>query len=164
MKILNHHKIYQKVQRIAIEIVERNYEETELFLLGINNNGMAFAQMLAKRLQEISPLTIHLHNIRLSPADPLANPINIDLEVNELNGKVVVLVDDVSNTGRTLHYATKPLLETLPKKIEVAILVDRTHKTFPIQADYVGLALATTLKENIDVHIREVEEFAVYLN
>lgn len=164
MKILNHHKIQQKVQRIAIEILENNYGETELFLLGINNNGMAFAEMLTNRLKEIAQLSIHLSRIRLNPANPLSNTIELGIDVEQLNGKVVILVDDVSNTGRTLHYATKPLLATLPKKIEVAILVDRTHKMFPIHADYVGLALATTLKENIDVHIREVEEFAVYLN
>ena len=58
----------------------------------------------------------------------------------------------------------KPLMEVLPKKVEVAVLVDRTHKSFPVKVDYFGLSLATTLKENIDVRIRDVEEFGVYLN
>jgi len=60
-------------------------------------------------------------------------------------------VDDVSNTGRTLFYAVKPLLGVLPRRVEVAVLVDRKHKLFPIQPDYVGLSLYTTLKDNIEV-------------
>jgi pyrimidine operon attenuation protein / uracil phosphoribosyltransferase len=78
--------------------------------------------------------------------------------------KVVILIDDVANTGRTIFYAIRPLLDVLPKKVEVAVLVDRKHKSFPIQPDYVGLSLATTLKENIDVQIRETADWSVYLN
>ena len=63
-------------------------------------------------------------------------------------------MDDVANTGRTVFYATKPIMAFLPKQIEVAVLVDRKHKTFPIKVDYVGLSLATTLKENIIVDIQ----------
>jgi pyrimidine operon attenuation protein/uracil phosphoribosyltransferase len=70
----------------------------------------------------------------------------------------------VANTGRTIFYAVQPLLQVLPKKVEVAVLVDRQHKSFPIKADYVGLSLATTLLEDIDVQIRDVQEMAVYLN
>ena len=77
---------------------------------------------------------------------------------------MVVIVDDVANTGRTIFYACKPLLETLPKKIEVAVLVDRKHKSFPVKVDYVGLSLATTLKEDIDVQLSNSEADAVYLN
>ncbi|MEL6989936.1 MAG: phosphoribosyltransferase family protein, partial [Bacteroidota bacterium] len=72
-------------------------------------------------------------------------------------------VDDVANTGRTIFYAFKPLFEILPKKIEVAVLVDRKHKSFPIKVDYVGLSLATTIQENIDVQILNTEDKAVYL-
>ena len=85
------------------------------------------------------------------------------MPIEQVAGKVVIIVDDVANTGRTIYYAIKPLLDTLPKKVEVAVLVDRKHKSFPIQSDYVGLSLATTLKENIDVQIREVQEWAVFL-
>jgi pyrimidine operon attenuation protein/uracil phosphoribosyltransferase len=63
-----------------------------------------------------------------------------------------------------MFYACKPLMNILPKKIETAVLVDRQHKSFPIKVDYVGLSLATTLKENIDVEIKDAGEFAVYMN
>jgi pyrimidine operon attenuation protein/uracil phosphoribosyltransferase len=86
------------------------------------------------------------------------------MPIKEVKNKVIILIDDVANTGRTIFYATKPLMEVMPKKIEVAVLVDRKHKSFPIRVDYVGLSLATTVKEHIDVQIRGVEEVAVYLN
>jgi pyrimidine operon attenuation protein/uracil phosphoribosyltransferase len=70
----------------------------------------------------------------------------------------------VANTGRTIFYAVQPLLKVLPAKVEVAVLVDRKHKSFPIKADYVGLSLYTTLKDHILVEIRDVETMAVFLN
>jgi len=113
--------------------------------------------MLAERIQHISKMPVHLTNIRLNPAAPMEKPVEMDIPVAELQSKVVIVVDDVASSGRTLLYACKPILETLPKKLEIAVLVDRTHKSFPVQADYVGLSLATTLKENILVEIGEGE-------
>ena len=81
----------------------------------------------------------------------------------QAHNKVIIIVDDVANTGRTIFYAIKPLLDILPKKVEVAVLVDRTHKAFPIRVDYYGISLATTLRENIDVQIVGKEN-AVFLN
>lgn len=163
MKILDQKQIEQKVRRLAIEILEHNIEEEGLILAGINNRGMALTRMLAEHMQKISKLPIRLTNIRLNPAAPLEKPVEIDLPVEELQGKVVIVVDDVASSGRTMLYACKPILETLPKKLEIAVLVDRTLKSFPIQADYVGLSLATTLKENILVEIGGTEEMAAYL-
>lgn len=163
MKILDQKQIEQKVRRLAIEILEHNIEEEGLILAGINNRGMALTRMLAEHMQKISKLPIRLTNIRLNPAAPLEKPVEIDLPVEELRGKVVIVVDDVASSGRTMLYACKPILETLPKKLEIAVLVDRTLKSFPIQADYVGLSLATTLKENILVEIGGTEEMAAYL-
>lgn len=163
MKILDHRQIQQKIKRLAYEILERNYGEAELILAGINNNGMAFAELLHAELQGISSQKITLTRIRLNPAAPTQHPIQLELPVEELHGKVIIIIDDVANTGRTMFYAVKPILTILPKKVEVAVLVDRTHKSFPIRVDYVGLSLATTLLQDIDVQIREVEEWAVYM-
>ncbi len=166
MKILDDRQIRQKIRRIAIEILERNFGEPEIILAGLNNNGVGFAQMLLDDLLPIAPkgVTISLTRIRLNPANPVEYPPVIEMAPDALRGKPVIIVDDVANTGRTIFYAVQPLLEVIPKKVEVAVLVDRKHKLFPIKADYVGLSLATTLLENIDVRIREVEEMAVNLN
>ncbi len=164
MKILTQRQIRQKIKRLAIEILEQNYNEPEIILAGINNNGMVFAELLMQELVQLTDILITITRIRLNPAKPLASDIILEIQLEQIHNKVVIIVDDVANTGRTIFYAIKPLLEVIPKKVEVAVLVDRTHKAFPIRADYVGLSLSTTLKENIDVKIREVEEYAVFLN
>ncbi len=164
MKILNHHQIQQKIKRLAFEILENNYDEEEVILAGINRNGLTFARLLLDQLQGISDVEFLLTRIELNPADPLSAEIRIDLPTEALTGKAIIVVDDVANTGRTFFYACKPLMATLPRKIEMAVLVDRQHKSFPVKVDYVGLSLATTLMEDIDVRIREVDEHAVFLN
>ena len=165
MKILSEQQIRQKIKRLAIEILERNLEEENILLAGINNNGRAFAKLLLAELEKHPEgPSFELTSINLNPADPLAEPVVLEVPTQEANNRAVIVIDDVANTGRTIFYAIKPLLETIPKKIEVAVLVDRKHKSFPIAVDYVGLSLATTLRENIDVKIRDVEEWAVELN
>ena len=164
MKILDKAQILRKIQRLTVEILERNFGETELILVGINQNGLEMARLLANELIDRTDTTITLTRLRINPAKPLEDSIFLDIPLESVNNKVLILVDDVANTGRTFFYALRPLLDVLPKKVEVAVLVDRKHKSFPIQPDYVGLSLATTLKENIDVKIRDVEDWAVYLN
>lgn len=166
MKILHDRQIRQKIRRLAIEILEKNFGEPEIILAGLNNNGFGFAKMLLAELEPICPTTtkITLTRLRLSPANPVLAPISIDLPAEQLENRVIIIVDDVANSGRTLFFAMKPLLEILPKKVEIAVLVERKHKAFPVKADYVGLALATTLLDDVDVKIRETDELAVFLN
>ena len=163
MKILDEKQIRQKIRRLTIEILERNLDEPEIILAGINNNGLEMANLLMQELVGRTEAHITLTRLRLNPASPTQHPIVLEMPIEQVAGKVVIIVDDVANTGRTIYYAIKPLLDVLPKKVEVAVLVDRKHKSFPIQSDYVGLSLATTLKENIDVQIRGVDEWAVFL-
>ncbi len=164
MKILDEAQIRQKVKRLAIEILEHNFDEPEVILAGINNNGMAFARLLLDELMTITDIALTLTRIRINPAAPLSREVFIEMPTEELEGKAIIVIDDVANTGRTLFYAFKPIMKALPRKVEVAVLIDRTHKSFPVRVDYYGLSLATTLMENIDVHILEVEEKAVFLN
>lgn len=164
MKILDERQIKQKIKRLAIHILENNIDEPEIILAGINNNGMGFAKMIHQQLKKLSDEKISLTSIRLNPANPLKSEVEIDMPLSDINKKVIIIVDDVANTGRTIFYAMKPLFSILPKKIEVAVLVDRKHKSFPIYVDYVGLSLATTMRENIDVQISKGEEQAVFLN
>jgi len=163
MKILNQKQIAQKIKRLAIEILEHNFGEPEIILAGINNNGMVFAELLMQELVTMTDTPITVTRIRLNPAQPLATDIQLEMPPEQAHDKVIIIVDDVANTGRTIFYAIKPLLNILPRKVEVAVLVDRTHKAFPINVDYYGISLATTLKESIDVQIRAVKERAVFL-
>jgi len=162
MKILNNDQIDQKITRLAFEIYEENFLVKELYFLGINNNGYTFAEILQKKYDEVSNKTSKLGRLSLNPAQPLESEVNLDLS-QSLSRKNLVVVDDVANTGRTLFYAMKPLLNFVPKKIETVVLVDRKHKTFPVKSDYVGLSLATTLKENIRVDISKNTQKAAFL-
>lgn len=164
MKILDHKKILQKIKRLAIEILENNYDEPEIILIGINNRGLQIATLIMEELKQLTASAITLTRIRLSPAAPLQSEIVLEMPVQELHQKTIIMVDDVANTGRTMFYACKPLMEILPKKLETAVLVDRQHKSFPVKVDYVGLSLATTLKENIDVQILAGREITVHLD
>lgn len=146
--ILNHDQIEKKVERLAYEIIEKNHDAKKIYLAGINNNGLAFATLIHTYLKKISDLDFELVNIRMNPAKPSED---IEINTDGFRKKVVIVVDDVANTGRSIFYACQPLLKEVPKSIQVAVLVDRKHKMFPIQVDFVGLSLATTFKENIKV-------------
>ena len=163
MKVLDDKKIKQKISRLTMEILEQNYLQKEIVLAGINNNGTHFASMLQEEIERVSEVKVYLTTIRLNPAKPVTNEISIDFPAKELRHKVVVVVDDVANTGRTLFFAFQPLLEILPKKVQVAVLVDRKHKSFPVAVNYVGLSLATTLRENIRAELRDSENIGVFL-
>lgn len=164
MRILSSQQIEQKVKRLAHQILEHNFDTKKIIFIGINNNGHQFAKKLVGKLDKITDKEISLSRLQLNPADPLSSDIEIDLEIAELKNQNIILVDDVANTGRTLFYACKPLMNVLAKKIEVAVLVDRKHKSFPIKVDYVGLSLATTVQENIDVKLKSVKDQEVLLN
>jgi pyrimidine operon attenuation protein / uracil phosphoribosyltransferase len=163
MKILNEKQIHQKIKRLAIEILEQNYNADSLTLAGINNNGLRFATLIYNALKEITAIPLEIINIRLNPANPIASNIEISVPKENLNNKIVIIVDDVANTGRTIFYAAKPLLDILPSKIEVAVLVDRKHKSFPIAVDYLGLSVATTIKEHIEVDLTNPTTYAANL-
>lgn len=152
MQLLNQQQIASKVTRLAMEILERNTEETELFIIGINNRGMELARRLVDGLRTLSNSPFHLLPLKIDPADPLTPGPVLEGTLSELSGKAVLVVDDVANTGRTLFYALKPLQEILPKKIEVAVLVDRRHKSWPVYVTYRGMDLSTTLGDNVLVN------------
>ncbi len=162
-QLLNEVQIRRTIERIAIEILEHNFSETEIILAGINNNGTRFADRLLVPLQRRAPHILFTRaRIQLSPAAPTLHPITISLDENKIENKVVIVIDDVADTGRTAYYALRPLLGVLSKKVEIAVLVDRKHKSFPAQPDYIGMSLATTLQQTIDVRL-DCDDEGVYL-
>ena len=161
MQLLTHTQINAKVTRLAMEILERNTEERELYILGINTRGMELARRLSQELREMSESPLHLWSLTISPQDPLASGPALDHDVRELDGKPVLIVDDVANTGRTLFYALGALQGVLPSKIEVAVLVDRRHKSWPIYVTYSGMVLSTTLGDNILVNLGPEKDSAL---
>lgn len=161
VQILSTTQVNQKIKRLAYQIFENHCDDTSIHLVGINNNGKFFAHLIMEELQKIADITIAFHHVTLNPAAPAQHPIELDVDIQTLEGKNLILIDDVANSGRTLFYAAKPFFDIVPKQLETAVLVDRSHKYFPISVDYVGLSLATTLSEHIEVNLQE--ERAVYL-
>ena len=149
--ILTGDQVAKKLQRMAYEIAEQNVGEEKLILAGIKNNGVVIAEKLKQLLHDIfrgetAVIEIEVDDKRFPKKIALSQAVNFD-------GAVIIVVDDVANSGKTMLYALQPFLRSQPKKIQTLTLVDRTHKTFPVHTDYVGFALATTLKEHIFVEV-----------
>lgn len=161
-QVLNKAQIGQKIKRIAYEIYENNYEEKALVIAGIEGQGYLFAEMLEEQFRAVSGKAVELLKLRLDKQAPAQSVIELSSPAGSLEGKAIVLADDVLNTGRTLAYSLQPFLHSRIKKLEIAVLVNRSHTTFPVQAKYTGYELATTLSDHIEVVLSENEQ-AVYL-
>jgi pyrimidine operon attenuation protein/uracil phosphoribosyltransferase len=153
IQILTEAQIDQKLRRMAYEIWEKNSEEKEIFIIGIEETGAAVAGKIAQILKEISPLKIKYSTLIINKKSPLQG--DIKLQADALNNKTVVLIDDVANSGKTLLYALKPLMDFEPAKIQVAVLVDRKHKNFPVTPDIIGHSVSTTIQEHIIVNYED---------
>jgi pyrimidine operon attenuation protein/uracil phosphoribosyltransferase len=162
--ILDKKQIQQKINRIAYQILEDNLTEKEIVLAGIWDRGYKLALRLKMVLAKISDLKVTMLKIDLERQSSKL-VANTDLDEAHWKNKVIILVDDVLNSGKTLAYGLGVFLNTPHKKIRTVVLVDRSHKIFPIATDYVGLELATVLKEHVDV-VMDVagEEDRVYLS
>lgn len=146
--ILDQERIALKVKRMAFQIWENNTDQQELTMIGIAEHGYVLAQHLARELESVSPIKVNLISLAFDKANPLQDLP--DIQTN-LDNKSLVIVDDVANSGKVLLYALRPVLQYMPAKILIAVLVDRKHKAYPIKPDIVGHSLFTTLQEHIRV-------------
>ena len=162
--ILNSKQTQQKINRIAYEIYENNYDEKEIIVAGIAGNGYILATLIVDVLKIISPIKTKLIEIVIDKKNPISTKIEIALSEKELQNKVIILVDDVLNSGKTMIFGAKPFLTTPVKRLTTVVLVDRGHNRYPIKADFVGLSLSTTLQEHITVEINKKGKEIVYLS
>ncbi len=158
--ILDKEKIAHKLRRMAFEIWELNANEDAITLVGVEKGGKTVADVLGGILQEISPLKIEVLSVSINKRNPLNHALTFE---DNLTDRAVVIVDDVANSGKTLAYSLHALLSYDLRKVMVAVLVDRKHKSFPIACDIVGQTLATTIQEHIEVEISDKSINAVYL-
>ncbi len=160
--ILNKKQIEQRLLRIAWQICEDNYGEKEIVIVGIAPRGYTLAERIIKLLNDIAPeIDFTFGKVELDKDNPIDNEATINLTEDQYKNKPVILVDDVLNSGKTLIYAVKLFLTVPIKTFKTVVLVDRSHKRFPVKADYKGISLATTLKEHVAVELDGEE--AVYL-
>lgn len=150
-KILTHDQITKKINRIAFQIYEDNHSEKEIVLVGIEKKGFLLAKKLTEKLQEISSIKIAITSLYVNKDNPLSETPRLSIDTKELDDKVIILVDDVLNSGKTLIYGVKYLLDFNIKRMSTVVLVDRNHKRYPIGTHYVGLSLSTTLKDHISI-------------
>lgn len=163
VKILDTVQIKQKLNRLAYEVYENNFDEKSLLIIGIEGNGYKVASNLADKLKEISKIKIQLGKITLNKERPWDGDPKVDFDEKDFTNKTTILVDDVLNSGKTLIYAVKLFLDKPVKKLSTVVLVDRSHTRFPVKADYVGLTLSTTLQEHIEADFSKKGKESVYL-
>ena len=147
-QILSKEIAYRKLQRMAYEIAERNIDEPQIILAGIRENGSIIAKILYSFLKDIYKGEVRIIEIALDKRDP--KNISVSEEIN-FDNKIIIVTDDVANSGKTLLYSLKPFLNFYPKKIQTLVLVERSYKEFPVATNYVGLSVSTAFTEKIIV-------------
>lgn len=156
-------QIRQIIKRIAFEIYENNFDEKQIAVVGIYEKGYKLAQLISDELNEINgKQKTKLVRLDINKDKPLAEEVKLDVPGEELRGLAVLLIDDVQNTGRTFSHSLKALLEFDIKKLETAVLVDRSHKLFPIMSNYTGYELSTTIDDHVEVVMKK--KVGVYLH
>jgi len=151
----------QKLHRMALELAEKlSGNDAPLIIMGIRKNGEVIAAQIAGYLNKYISNPITQLWVEMDKSHPDTIEISEPLD---FSGKHVLLVDDVTNSGRTLLYALKPLMNSYPLSIQTLVLVERMHNQFPVKADYVGLSVATTLQEHIQVEVENGEVIGAYM-
>lgn len=163
--VLSREDISRAIRRIAHEILERNKGAENIVLLGIPTRGVILAERLQQAISEIESrtvemgsidITLHRDDLRLRPPRPLS-PTRIPSQ--GIEGKDVILVDDVFFSGRTIRAALDALGEVgRPATVQLAVLVDRGHRELPIRADYVGKNLPTSRSETVKVQLLPLDD------
>ncbi len=151
--ILDDKAIQQKINRLAHELIEDCYSEERVYIGGIVGNGALLADMIKEAMSSVVSMKIDSFVIDLNKEEPWKDEIVLSLPENLLKHAYIVLVDDVVNSGKTMQFALTKLLTFPTQAIKTVTLVDRTHRRFPIKADFVGMSLSTTLKERVEVDL-----------
>lgn len=161
--ILSDVKISRIIKRMAFEIHENNFDEREIVIVGVFDKGYQLAGLIKDQLAEIRKSgKLLLVRLDVNKLNPVAEEVKLDIDLKKLEGKAIILVDDVLNSGKTLAHSLSALLKVQVKKMEVAVLVNRSHKAFPVSAKYKGYELSTTIDEHVEVRL--VGKMGAYLH
>jgi pyrimidine operon attenuation protein / uracil phosphoribosyltransferase len=164
-KILDKDSMAKTLERLAHEIIEKNKPIEEIAIVGIKNRGAYLGERLADKIEKLSgkrppvgalDITLYRDDLTQVSEQPIVHATEIDFGID---GKNVILVDDVLYTGRTIRCALDALIDFgRPSKIQLAVLVDRGHRELPIRADYVGKNVPTSTKEVVEVRLAETDD------
>ncbi len=153
-QILAKREIEQIIKRMAFEIYEQNHVLKEIYLAGIDDNGLKIAEMIAENLRSISQIQPKLLRVDIDKDVKYQPKVEVS-NLPESEDFTIVVIDDVLNSGRTMMYALSPFLSLKVRKLQTAVLVNRSHKRFPLAVDFKGLELGTTIEEHIQVNIKD---------
>ena len=172
-EVMDSRNVDRTLGRLAHEIVERNRGVENLVFVGLQTRGVALTERLAEKIQQIEDLEVTSGSLDITLYRDDVSTKNEALTVQQtdipfsIDEKVVVMVDDVLYTGRTVRAALDALMDFgRPERIELAVMIDRGHRELPIKADYIGKTLLTSLGEEVAVKLKndeDVEEDGVYL-
>lgn len=153
--ILNQEAANQKLHRMALELAENlSGNNNAVILVGVKDSGLTIAGKIASLLRPYINNEIKIISVSLDKDMPKEVVLSEDLNLNDLN---VVLIDDVANSGKTLLYGLKPILNYYPRTVQTLVMVERMHKLYPVKPDYVGLSVATTLEDHIQIEVANGE-------
>jgi pyrimidine operon attenuation protein / uracil phosphoribosyltransferase len=159
--ILNQESANQKLHRMALEIAENlSGSDADIILIGVRNSGTVIAEKIAAFLKPYVNNQVINITVSLDKDLPKEVILSENLNFTDLN---IVLIDDVANSGKTLLYGLKPLMEYYPRTIQTLVLVERMHKLYPVKPDYVGLLIATTPEDHIQVEVFNGEVIGAYI-
>ena len=166
MKILlDESGIKRALTRISYEIIEKNKSVKDIVLVGIKNRGDILAERIKNKIFEIENINVPLEIIDITHYRDDIDRKNFDLDIKnikfktDLTNKIVIIVDDVLYTGRTIRAGLDAILNKLrPSKIQLACLIDRGHRELPIRADFIGKNVPTSRSEQIEVYLREMDD------
>lgn len=163
--LMDRDQIRRAIKRIAHEIVERNSGLDDIVVVGIRRRGVFLAERIAAYLEQIEEravpvgaldITLYRDDFQRITRNPQIGKTEINTDITD---KIIILVDDVLYTGRTIRAALDELIDFgRPRRIQLAVLVDRGHREFPIKADYVGKNVPTSETELVEVHLTELDE------
>ncbi len=164
-QILTDAQIRRRLTRLAYQLCEANYGTDALHLVGIAGGGDRLAVLLQAELATVQPaLRVQVSSLALHKEAPLEAAPTLEPSADTLAGQIVILIDDVLNSGRTLAYALADVLRRAPARVQTLLLVDRHHPAFPVAATFAGLSLSTTLAEHVTVALPEAGEFGAWLS
>ncbi len=164
-KVLDSKQLHRTIRRISHEIIERNKSLSDIAIVGIRTRGVYLAERIVDTIFEIEgvkislgalDITLYRDDFTLIAEQPLVKETKLNFDIN---GKIIIIVDDVLFTGRTIRCAMDALIDFgRPRAIQLAVLIDRGHRELPIRADYVGKNIPTSLDESIEVRLKEVDK------
>ena len=155
-ELFDNDKMIRTIRRISHEIIERNTELNDLVFLGVVRNGVPMAKMIQENIKKFENIDVPIYDLDISGYRDDKEVSDFDKLDVDLTSKTVIVVDDVLFTGRTVRASMDAVIDLgRPRKIQLAVLIDRGHRELPIRADYVGKNVPTNITEIVDVKFGE---------